>query len=90
MNNGFPVRNEFKISGFIVKVYFLVITLNAFSSHTKKNFNNTIKIVENSVIYLFFKPSATHAHSNSIYISIYYIVHFSVIANILNRPDFVL
>ena len=54
MNNGFPVRNEFKFSGFIVKVYFLVITLNAFSSHILKNLNNTIKIVENSVIYLFF------------------------------------
>ena len=64
MNNGFPVRNEFKFSGFIVKVYFLVIILNAFSSHIKKNLNNTIKIVENSVIYLFFKPSATHARSN--------------------------
>ena len=64
MNNGYLVRNEFKFSGFTVKVYFLVITLNAFSSHTKKNLNNTIKIVENSVIYLFFKPSATHARSN--------------------------
>ena len=64
MNNGFPVRNEFKFSGFIVKVYFLVIILNVFSSHILKNFNNTIKIVENSVIYLVFKPSATHARSN--------------------------
>ena len=54
MNNGFPVRNDFKFSGFIVKVHFLVIILNAFSSHIKKNLNNTIKIVENSVIYLFF------------------------------------
>ena len=36
MNNGFPVRNEFKFSGFIVKVYFLVINFNAFSSHIKK------------------------------------------------------
>ena len=54
MNNGFPVRNEFKFSGFIVKVYFLVITLNAFYSHILKKLNNTIKIVENSVIYLFF------------------------------------
>ena len=60
MNNGYLVRNEFKFSGFTVKVYFLVITLNAFSSHTKKNLNNTIKIVENSVIYLFFKPSARY------------------------------
>jgi len=68
MNNGYLVRNEFKFSGFTVKVYFLVITLNAFSSHTKKNLNNTIKIVENSVIYLFFKPSATHARSNRIII----------------------
>ena len=37
MNNGFPVRNEFKFSGFDGKVYFLVINLNVFSSYIKKN-----------------------------------------------------
>ena len=54
MNSGFPVRNEFKFSGFDGKVYFLVINLNVFSSYIKKHIKILIKLVKYSVIFLFF------------------------------------